>query len=117
VVRLVGALLALAETVAGDVVDVDGGPVEGEEHVATLWRVRFEPVAAALDAATSSDAYGQNGERQVDQPNSEIGKRTRQCCSQTPSDATVEPGLRLSLVPRATYPCRKPPSASLASMG
>ena len=100
--RLVGAFLALAETGVGDAVDVDGGLVEAEGRVATLWGVR--PVAAALDAATSSDADGQNGERQVDQPNSEIGKGTRQCCSRTPSGATVEPGSRLSLVPRTTYP-------------
>ena len=99
--RLVGAFLALAETGVGDAVDVDGGLVEAEGRVATLWGVR--PVAAALDAATSSDADGQNGERQVDQPNSEIGKGTRQC-SRTPSGATVEPGSRLSLVPRTTYP-------------
>ena len=97
---LVGALV---ETVAGDGVDVDHGLVEGEERVAILRRVRFELVAAA-DAATSSEACVRNGERQADQPNSEIGKRTSPCRSQAPSRATVDPGLRSSRVPRATYP-------------
>ena len=87
---LVGALSASGETV----VDVVDGLVVG-----TLRRVQFEPVAT-VDAATSSE----NGKRQADQPNSEIGKQMSQCCSQAPSRATVEPGLRSSLVPRTTHP-------------
>jgi len=62
VVCLVDALLALIGTVAGDGVDVDDGLVEEEERVGILRRVQVEPVVA-VDAATSSDAYGQNGER------------------------------------------------------
>ena len=99
-VRLVGALLALVE---GDGVDVDYGLVEREKRVATLQKVLFELVPA-VDAATSSDAYVQNEEHQADQPNSEIGQRTRQCWAQAPSRATVGPDLRSSLVPRPTYP-------------
>ena len=63
--------------VEGDGVDVNH---EGEERVATLLRVRFQSVPG-VDAATFPDPYVQNGKRQADKPNSEIGKRTRYCCS------------------------------------
>ena len=98
-VRLVGTSLALVGTVAGDAVEVDDGLVEKEE-VGALRRVQVEPVAAV----GAADGYGQNGERQVDQPNCEIGKWMRQGCLQASGCAMVEPGLRSSPVRRTTHP-------------